>query len=301
MLPDAKKADATLDLIQFLTFDLVNSNPPVQMALNIQKVKEVVDCHKITPVISERKVVLGLYDLRGAPVPILDILALVKEKTSNATAEFKLPVRLLICELQNLWLAIPVARTRKIISCKTQDFMPPPKIMESQHEIRYLTGLIRMDEVYVPVLDLDSLLESLGITTESKNESPDRTMAFAGKRVLLVEDSIPVQKKMALFFRKLGLEVFVASNGQEGLQRLSELGGKVDLIFTDIEMPVKNGIEMVREIRNSPRTSHIPVLFNSALSNPALIETVEAEQLGKYLVKFDEEKIFHQVKRELKL
>lgn len=68
-----------------------------------------------------------------------------------------------------------------------------------------------------------------------------------------------------------------------------------DLIFTDIEMPLMDGISMVRKVKELSQYSTVPILFNSALSNPTLIMDIEQENLGRYIVKYDKELILAEV------
>mgnify|MGYP000865121751 CR=1 FL=1 len=111
----------------------------------------------------------------------------------------------------------------------------------------------------------------------------------------MVEDSKLFQKKTKLLFEKLGLETVMADNGADGLKRLEEHSYRFDFIFSDLEMPIMNGIDFIRELKKRPPARDIPILINSSLSNPALIRDIENEQLGRYIVKFDEDLIYKEL------
>lgn len=66
--------------------------------------------------------------------------------------------------------------------------------------------------------------------------------------VLYVEDDLELRRKTCDLLSNLFQTVDVASDGLEGLNSYSSK--KYDIVFTDIEMPVMNGIEMIKEIRN---------------------------------------------------
>ena len=106
-----------------------------------------------------------------------------------------------------------------------------------------------------------------------------------GKKALIVEDSPFTRKRLRQLFESLGFLIDTASDGEEGLAQCNKT--QYDLIFTDIEMPLLDGISMARKIKSVPKLSHIPILFNSSLSNPVLISDIEKEQLGRYLIKED--------------
>lgn len=80
------------------------------------------------------------------------------------------------------------------------------------------------------------------------------------KTVLYVEDDGDVRDDIADFLRMNVKTVITAEDGQSGLEKC--ILEKPDIIVTDIRMPRKNGLEMIREIRNINRK--IPVVITSA-------------------------------------
>lgn len=83
-----------------------------------------------------------------------------------------------------------------------------------------------------------------------------------GKSILIVDDSDAARQSMQFRLKTKGYEVDSASNGQEGLDKLKS-GKKVDLIITDMNMPVMNGVEMVREIRGMSEFKYTPIIVLS--------------------------------------
>lgn len=66
--------------------------------------------------------------------------------------------------------------------------------------------------------------------------------------ILIVEDDISYRRALAKIFAKAGYAVTVAPNAQRALQLLGEQS--VDLVLTDLQMPGKNGLDLVRALRN---------------------------------------------------
>jgi two-component system chemotaxis response regulator CheV len=199
--------------------------------------------------------------------------------------------RLLICELKNTYVAIPIEKMSRVVTCTDQDFFPPPSggAMESS---RWVTGLIRKDGVFIPVMDIESLMERIfGKTDRISDRAKESSKKYAGKKILVVDDSKSVLKHLIQFFEGIGFSVVSAGNGKEALDKVLDPAAEFDLIFTDIEMPQMNGIAFARSLRSTPRWANIPIIFNSSLSNPMLIADTESERLGHYLVKFDEDLI----------
>lgn len=83
-------------------------------------------------------------------------------------------------------------------------------------------------------------------------------------RILLIDDSSIVRKMLQKTLVLSGIElsgVYEASNGKEGLEVLNKEW--VDLVFLDINMPVMNGMEFMRELRKDDTMKNTPVVVVS--------------------------------------
>ena len=79
------------------------------------------------------------------------------------------------------------------------------------------------------------------------------------RKVLVVEDS-PTMRQLIVFALKRirGFQIVEANDGVDGLKKLS--GDKFDLILTDINMPIMDGLKLVSLIRNDPQYKDVPVV-----------------------------------------
>ena len=88
-----------------------------------------------------------------------------------------------------------------------------------------------------------------------------------GPRVLVVDDSIVVRQVLALTLRQIPVftdaDIDEAGNGAVALHRL-ELA-RYDLVLSDIRMPLMDGLELVRRMRESAHDRHTPVVLISTL------------------------------------
>jgi CheY-like chemotaxis protein len=80
--------------------------------------------------------------------------------------------------------------------------------------------------------------------------------------ILIVEDYVVTQRVLSLTLRNQGYFVVVANNGAEALQCLEE--GPIDLVLSDIAMPVMNGLDMLRRLRADERYASLPVVMITA-------------------------------------
>lgn len=87
------------------------------------------------------------------------------------------------------------------------------------------------------------------------------------RRLLVIDDEPKLLRAVQLTFRAEDYEVVTARSGAEALMRLAE--AMPDLIISDIRMPGMDGYTLALQLRNSPRTSLIPIIFLTAKDNLA--------------------------------
>jgi CheY-like chemotaxis protein len=77
-------------------------------------------------------------------------------------------------------------------------------------------------------------------------------------RVLVVDDSADMREMVRLMLEARGYDVTVASNGAEAASRLPHVDPHV--VITDLRMPVMDGFDLCRAIREHPLCSEVPIL-----------------------------------------
>ena len=88
------------------------------------------------------------------------------------------------------------------------------------------------------------------------------------KTILAVDDSASVLQMVKLTLTTAGYQVVQAANGAEGLAKARSQ--RVDMVLTDLNMPVMNGIAMIREIRKLPQCLGVPIIFLTTESAAAM-------------------------------
>jgi two-component system phosphate regulon response regulator PhoB len=101
--------------------------------------------------------------------------------------------------------------------------------------------------------------------------------------VLIVDDDPDVRRLVEMRLRLEGVATSVASNGIEALAALQD--SPFDLVILDIMMPVMDGIEACRRIRQDPRLSAVPVLMLTARAQVSDIERGFDAGATDYMVK----------------
>ena len=101
-------------------------------------------------------------------------------------------------------------------------------------------------------------------------------MARMANRILVVEDDSNIEQLVTFKLKNSGFEVFNARNGKEALDFLQK--NSVDLVVTDVMMPVMGGKELVMELKKDPKTRSIPTVMLT--SRTLEKEIVEGFELG---------------------
>ena len=107
------------------------------------------------------------------------------------------------------------------------------------------------------------------------------TSPLAGHSVLIAEDNLLNRNLLRDQLRALGARVIVAGNGSEAMTALT--GQHMDLVLTDIDMPVMNGFDLLREMQHA--VIDIPVYAVSANARPEDVAEARARGFAGYLTK----------------
>jgi two-component system chemotaxis sensor kinase CheA len=143
---------------------------------------------------------------------------------------------------------------------------------------------------------------SLSRASESKPRlapapAPAREKGLAPK-ILVVEDSFTVRELQRSILQAAGYRVEIASDGSEGLDRVSA-DPEIDLVITDLEMPKMNGLELTRAIRARPESASLPVVIVTSLGSDDDRQAGVEAGADAYMVKasFDQHALLDTVER----
>lgn len=96
------------------------------------------------------------------------------------------------------------------------------------------------------------------------------------KRIMIVDDDDMSLRRAEFILKKTGHDIVTATSGEECMRLLQQ--EPVDLIFLDVKMPGKDGIETLREIRAMDGFSDLPVIFLTGSEDSG--HEQEAKELG---------------------
>ena len=100
---------------------------------------------------------------------------------------------------------------------------------------------------------------------------------------LIVDDSASIRSIVGFTLRTAGFEVIEGVDGQDGLRQLET--ARVDLIITDLNMPVMDGLTFIRNVRARLATRYTPLLMLTTESQAAIKQQGKAAGATGWIVK----------------
>jgi len=118
------------------------------------------------------------------------------------------------------------------------------------------------------------------------------------KKILAVDDSPSVRQMVKFTLSGAGYEVIEAVNGADGLLKAG--AGPVDMVVTDLNMPVMDGLELIRALRKLPAYRGVPIVFLTTESDPEKKLQAKAAGATAWITKpFQQDQLVAVVKKVL--
>ena len=257
--------------------------------INVFKVKEVLQCPKLTVMPKSSPVVRGVASIRGGTFPIIDLaMATGRRGLEDINNCF-----VIITEYNTKVQGFLVRSVERIVNMNREGSNPPPKGTGRDH---YLTAVTRVDNQLVEIIDVEKILSEVAPSVETVSAGVISEVVQAKavtKRVLIVDDSSVARKQVSRCLETVGVEVISLNDGRQALNYLQAMvaeGKRPEeellMIISDIEMPEMDGYTLTAEIRHDSRMQKVHILLHTSLSgvfNQAMVKKVGADD---FLAKF---------------
>lgn len=103
-------------------------------------------------------------------------------------------------------------------------------------------------------------------------------------QVLVVDDSATVRNEVGDFLKKNGLDVVMAVDGRDGLDKL-KADARIKLVVSDVNMPNMDGLTMAEKIRGELRNSAVNIIMLTTENTPIMKERGKAAGIKGWIVK----------------
>ncbi|MGF1714653.1 chemotaxis protein [Photobacterium chitinilyticum] len=281
--------------LELLTFRL---NRRQRYGINVFKVKEVLQCPKLTTMPNLHPLVKGIAHIRGQTISVIDMSL----ATGGRPIEDLDNCFVIISEFNRSIQGFLVSSVERIINMNWESILPPPK---GAGKDNYLTAVTEIDNELVEILDVEKILDDISpvntdITGTVLEELIDELPAL--RRVLVADDSSVARKQVQRAIEAIGCECVLVKDGKEAIDKLREMAKEASiyeqlaLVISDIEMPEMDGYTLTAEIRNDANLKDLHVILHTSLSgvfNQAMVERVGA---NAFIPKFNPDELGAAVK-----
>lgn len=251
--------------------------------INVFKVKEVLQCPKLTVLPHSHPVVRGVAHLRVGTLPIMDLsLATGGPKVGDLADAF-----VIITEYNLKTQGFLVGGVERIVNMNWGDIHPPPKGTGREH---YLTAVTEVEGKLVEIIDVEKVLAEVSPMNETMSANVvTKKVAEEAKElhVLIVDDSKIARKQVTRCLEEVGVTVTALNDGMQAwkhLQELTDSGVRIQdkylMLISDIEMPEMDGYTLTTNVRNDARIADFHIVLHTSLSgvfNKAMVEKVGAD------------------------
>ena len=276
--------------------------------INVFKIREIVAMPAITAVAGSLPHVLGVVNLRGQIIQVLDLPAI-----TGCTPKTGLNI-MLVTEFARTTQAFAVESVEDIVRLNWNQVMSA----EGTTAGGMVTSIARIEEGgttrLAQVLDVETILRRM-----NPSESPDVDPAAVGPKVQLPEgtvilaadDSMVARALIEQGLKAVGADYIMVKSGKEAWDKLVALGAaaekegktiadKVALVLTDLEMPEMDGFTLTRSIKQHQKFGGMPVVIHSSLSGTTNEDHVKSVGADAYVAKFDGNELANAIRRVLR-
>ena len=262
--------------------------------INVFKVREIIPMPTITAVAGSPPHMMGMVDLRGQILPVIDLPAV-----AGVTPKTGLNI-LLITEYARTTQAFAVESVEDIVRLDWQQVLSA----EGNAASGMVTSIARLNgensDQLAQVLDVETILRQVmpsnDLEVDPERIGPKLTLK-PGTVILAADDSLIARTMIEEGLTAMGLPYIMCKTGKEAWDQLQALsakaqtedktiGDKVALVLTDLEMPEMDGFTLTRNIKQDPRFSTLPVVIHSSLTGSANEAHVKKVGADAYVAKF---------------
>jgi len=234
--------------------------------VNVAKVREVIMPVRVTESPHSHPSVLGMFDLRGKVIPLIDLAHYLDYSSENQPQE----KRIIVTEFNGNDQAFVVDSVDRIHRMSWSAMKPVPESYGDQAVC--LTGITQVKDQLVLMLDFESVADHINMQDQLHVGEVENPLGVdrGSISVFLAEDSNFIRGLMSETLLKSGYHrLSVFPNGYEAwkaFQAALDTGERpCDVLVTDIEMPQMDGLHLTRRVKDNPTLRDTVVLLFSSL------------------------------------
>lgn len=260
--------------------------------INVFKVREVLQCPRLSSVPKSHPVVRGISNIRGSTITIIDLsLATGGPAVQDINNSF-----VIISEYNRSVQGFLVHEVDRIVNLNWKDIHAPPTGTAAGSS--YLTAVTHVDNKMVSVIDVERIMSEVMGAKEDLSQEMIHKMGNQKREknlILVSDDSVVARKQVCKTVENdMSIETVTAKNGQEALDILKAWADnnspqleRLAMVISDIEMPEMDGYTFTTAVREDDRLKDIYIILHTSMSGVFNQEMVNKVGADKFIAKFD--------------
>ena len=294
------------ELLLFRLGDNGVSDRSELFGINVFKVREIVAMPAITAVVGALPHNLGVVNLRGQIIPVIDLPAVVGCKPKNGLNI------MLVTEFARSTQGFAVESVEEIVRLEWSQVLSA----EASTAGGMVTSIARLDgdsenTRLAQVLDVEQILRQMAPKDNKDVDSETigaKLVIKPGSVILAADDSAVARGLIGQALDAIGAPYIMTKTGKEAWEKLQSISAvalaegkdihdKVAMVLTDLEMPEMDGFTLTRNIKQDERFKNLPVVIHSSLTGSTNEEHVKSVGADAYVAKFVAEELAATIRR----
>lgn len=265
-----------------------------QFGMNVLKIREIVPYKKLNRLPGANAGIAGLIELRGHNIQVIDLSAVVGQ--SALAAADQQGASIIVTEFNRTMQGLLVKHVDKIAAIDWRDVKELPRATGIGH---YLAGVIEIDNDLIGLIDVEKVLYELSPESINTTEKQVTIPNSQNKKILAVDDSQLARNMIAKTLDQVGVNYILASSAQEALDIINADGEAIDMVISDIEMPLMDGYALTRQLREQAHTKDCYILLHSSLSGSVCEDMTKEVGANALLTKFANDELISAISHGL--
>ena len=256
-----------LEILEFHIVETMDNGDEVKnfFGINVAKVMQVIETPNLNPPESApHPSFMGTIPLRDLILPVLDLSVWLELKMPKTERDI-----VIVTEFSKSVTGFLVSGVTEIHRVGWGEVIPPSSVISQSTDA--IVGLVDKGDHFIQLLDLETIL------TQFEPET-DQEIAKASRKynILVADDSATIRMMVEKNLTEANFTPIITNNGDEALKKAMSLKAKaeaegkditefIDLVVSDIEMPLMDGFSLTKSIKEDPVLGKLPVILYSSI------------------------------------
>ncbi|MBQ7561251.1 MAG: chemotaxis protein CheV [Synergistaceae bacterium] len=273
-------------------------------AINVNKTREILRWTGCRPIPTKTPAFIGITTIREATLPLIDLRIFLGIDSPVPIEQTKV----MVVEFNDIKLGFLVDGVERIRQVNAED-LDSSKMRGVS--LKWVLYIIKRDERNILLLDYEAIIQETAPAVAEHMFDQNKLSVYQKQighvedfHILVADDSPLLRQQTCDVLKQSGFtSIYPVKDGVEARKLLLDQGENFDLLISDIEMPLLDGLSLVETLRQDERAADLPVILFSSIMVKDLLDRAESLKIIHVLkpdvYKLVEEvmKIYQDIKR----